>query len=491
MVSYVRAMETGLLSEEPTTPVGRGHAVPPFALVASVASLAIPVAVAFWFPDWTSNGLGILIWLSALIPTFLLAYYRGWRGVAVALAAGMAAISTTQAIQVAYGITEPNWALLSGILVVFVAVAFGISALSELLIRERRKAQAMSFVDPLTQLPSRPRLEMMLTGEVAAAERRHRTLSVVVFALDDFKKVNSQHGPGIGDQRLQAFAMILRANTRVENLSARVGGNRFITVLRETSAAEAKMFAMQVLYQMRSLSLQSGPQSVSAGIAEYERGTGSYELLIGAADLALARAREAGGDGVVVAPKVRDTQLAAPQPVAPAEEPPAATAWPPITSAVRVWIVNDAVRERRVLTSMLERGDCLVWDTGNPLQAVQRFEELSPDARPHVILTDVLMPEMSGIRMIDAMNKIGPAVRVIYITSGHVGRPTPSRGMSFDDDPILQRPVTQEALLAALQRVTWPGQRPVGQPGGSDVEGEAPRTTDVLSEPRADPDFPD
>src|ERR1035437_8848523 len=89
--------------------------VPRRALAVSVGALVIPVAVVFWFPDWTSTGLGMLIWLTALIPAFLLAYYRGFAGVAVALAGGMAVITATQVSVVAFQIAEPNWPLLIGI----------------------------------------------------------------------------------------------------------------------------------------------------------------------------------------------------------------------------------------------------------------------------------------------------------------------------------------------------------------------------------------
>ena len=87
--------------------------VPRRALAISVASLVVPVAAAFWLPDWTSSGLGMLIWLTALIPAFLLSYYRGLRGVAIALSGGMAVITATQLSVVVFRIAEPDWSLLS------------------------------------------------------------------------------------------------------------------------------------------------------------------------------------------------------------------------------------------------------------------------------------------------------------------------------------------------------------------------------------------
>jgi hypothetical protein len=101
--------------------------VPPRALAISIAALAIPVATVYELPDWTSSGLGMLIWLTALIPAFLLSYYRGMQGVAVALAGGMAVITATQISVVAFQIAEPNWTLLGAIVSVYLAVSVGVA----------------------------------------------------------------------------------------------------------------------------------------------------------------------------------------------------------------------------------------------------------------------------------------------------------------------------------------------------------------------------
>src|SRR5450830_1610591 len=119
----------------------RQPSVPPRALAISVAALVIPVATVYSFPDWTSSGGGMLIWLTALIPAFLLSYYRGLQGVAVALAGGMVVITATQVSVVAFQIAEPNWTLLVAIVSVYLAVSVGIAILGEALHRERLAAE--------------------------------------------------------------------------------------------------------------------------------------------------------------------------------------------------------------------------------------------------------------------------------------------------------------------------------------------------------------
>ncbi len=88
--------------------------VPPRALLLSFAALLVPVGGALLFPEGI-GAYGPLLWLLALVPAFLLAYYRGWRGVATALAGGMATLSLTQAAATAMGLGVPD--LLLGVVV--------------------------------------------------------------------------------------------------------------------------------------------------------------------------------------------------------------------------------------------------------------------------------------------------------------------------------------------------------------------------------------
>ena len=77
--------------------------VPARALGLSLASLATPVLAVLLAPAVVQADQGMLIWLTALIPAFLLAYYRGLRGVATAAAFGMAVLSVTQVAVLALG----------------------------------------------------------------------------------------------------------------------------------------------------------------------------------------------------------------------------------------------------------------------------------------------------------------------------------------------------------------------------------------------------
>jgi len=434
--------------------VPRLQAVPHRALAISLAALAIPVAVVFWLPDWASNGLGMLIWLTALIPAFLLSYYRGLAGVAMALAGGMAVITATQVSVVAFDIADPDWTLLIGIVGVYLAISIGIAALAEMLRRERRAAEEMALLDRLTGLPNRRHLEIALEGEFAGAERG-RGLTIVLCDLDRFKLVNDRHGHAAGDHTLKTFAKILQTNTRKENLSARFGGEEFVTILRDSGADAGVKFAQRVLDQLRDWPLSWGPQTASAGVATYEPGMGSWEFLLGAADRALYQAKEGGRDMVCVAPKAGERPSGAMRRAAVPEGAAEGAAEKAGAGPAVVYVVDDDPAVRSVLKRFLVKEGYVVWDSGDPLEVVRRFAAAPPAERPDVILTDMIMPAMTGVRMIDEIAKVGAELRVIYM-SGYMQSRVSWKGTPGAVVAFLEKPITREALLGAVERVLAP-----------------------------------
>jgi diguanylate cyclase (GGDEF)-like protein len=414
------------------------------ALAISIASLALPVVSAFWFPDWTSSGFGMLIWLTALIPAFLLSYYRGLAGVALALAGGMAVITATQVSIAIFGIADPHWNLLLGIVAVYLAVSVGIAGLAEVLRRERKAAEDMALSDRLTGLPNRRHADTVLSREFAAAKRGHE-LTVVVFDLDRFKSVNDNHGHAAGDATIRAFAKVLLSNTRKENLSARYGGEEFVSILRDATPDGARVFAQRVLDQFRGWPFDWGAQTVSGGIAMFTGELESPEELIRAADRALYQAKEAGRDKLAVAPHIGG----APAPRAtPAPLRRRSSDVPPSQPGASLFLVDNDERTRGDLARGLGANGHQVWDTGDAREAVRRFAAATPSEHPDVVIVSLELPELSGPNVVEVISTISPGVRVIYLAEHGSAAPSP-------DGPgtvvaTLRKPVDVERLLEAL-----------------------------------------
>ncbi|MEE8251430.1 MAG: ATP-binding protein [Gemmatimonadales bacterium] len=107
----------------------RTRSVPPRALALSVASLAVPVVAALAFPE-SLGELSVMLWLLALVPAFLLAYYRGWKGVTFACGIGMVLLVVTNSIAAILGRQVQEGALFFVVLV-YIGIALGIGWLTD------------------------------------------------------------------------------------------------------------------------------------------------------------------------------------------------------------------------------------------------------------------------------------------------------------------------------------------------------------------------
>jgi diguanylate cyclase (GGDEF)-like protein len=278
---------------------GSHKRVPLRALVLGIAALITAVVGAFTNPTALA-GYDALSWLLILIPAFLLSYYRGWRGATRALAGGALLILVAELFAERVLALEVEWVFLFLIALVLLSVGLGLGVLSELLRRERETALVMAYSDPLTGLPNRRLLEFTLSKEFAAAQRG-RDLTVVMFDIDGFKRYNDERGHKAGDVALTRVAAVLDRNTRYMNMTGRYGGEEFLAILSGERVEGAMVFTERTREAVASTLLPEGTTvTVSCGIATYRPWMGRPGDLVDAADQALRRAKENGGNCTLV-----------------------------------------------------------------------------------------------------------------------------------------------------------------------------------------------
>jgi diguanylate cyclase (GGDEF)-like protein len=276
--------------------------IPIKVLLLSLAALAIPVFTALAFPSFSGGDTGLLIWLTALIPAFLLTYYRGWSGASLALGLGMVALIVTQIALAVAGMHVDNWALLAGVIFVFISTCLGVGWVTELLHVERRKAERAALADPLTGIPNRRHAVVFVEAAFAAAQRGI-PLCAVLFDVDNFKAYNDTHGHFAGDEALKEVARVLIGSTRRMNLTARWGGEEFVSLLSDTTVEGAMVFTERALEAVRK-SFPDGSVTLSAGVARYLPGMDTPARILSAADKAMYAAKSEGGDRARVASEV-------------------------------------------------------------------------------------------------------------------------------------------------------------------------------------------
>lgn len=121
--------------------------------------------------------------------------------------------------------------------------------------------------------------------------------------IDHFKNINDQYGHDAGDLALKHLARLMRENSRISDITARVGGEEFIIILDYTDLKGAKIFAEKLRLQIESSAMSLASTSlnltISLGIAEVNSST-DMDSLLKEADLALYTAKSQGRNQVVI-----------------------------------------------------------------------------------------------------------------------------------------------------------------------------------------------
>jgi diguanylate cyclase (GGDEF)-like protein len=157
------------------------------------------------------------------------------------------------------------------------------------------------YTDSLTGIANRRIFLESLGGAISFAQRHQTPLSIIMADLDDFKSVNDTFGHNAGDQVLQAFAALLRENSRQEDLAARFGGEEFIMMLPGTGAEEAAVLGERLRRHCKEITstVFSIRVTASFGVAAYQPGD-TVDGFIERADQALYDAKMMGKNQVVV-----------------------------------------------------------------------------------------------------------------------------------------------------------------------------------------------
>jgi diguanylate cyclase (GGDEF)-like protein len=169
------------------------------------------------------------------------------------------------------------------------------------------KLREIAYKDPLTGLFNRRYFEELLKAELNRSRRYKHPLSIIIYDLDHFKRVNDSHGHIAGDQVLKTISAEVSRVIRSTDLVARYGGEEFIILLPETCLKGALILAERVRLRIAALKIAVGKDylrlTVSAGVAS--KGPGSQpcpgSALIDAADKALYQSKNNGRNKISAA----------------------------------------------------------------------------------------------------------------------------------------------------------------------------------------------
>jgi diguanylate cyclase (GGDEF)-like protein len=173
----------------------------------------------------------------------------------------------------------------------------------------KQELERLLVVDEKTGLDNFREFQRRLKDEWERAQRYNTPLSLVMFDLDHFKRINDTRGHQAGDVVLREFATLVAGGARANDVAARYGGEEFAIVLPHTDGPMAVRVAERIRKAVKEFAFLEDEQpvriTVSAGVATCAS-SGSLEsvdALVRAADVALYEAKARGRDCVVQSPQ--------------------------------------------------------------------------------------------------------------------------------------------------------------------------------------------
>jgi len=140
---------------------------------------------------------------------------------------------------------------------------------------------------------------------LAIQKRYQEKLSLIMFDLDHFKRVNDTYGHPVGDQTLIAISNCVSHYCRETDLLCRYGGEEFVIICLKSDAQDTFLLAERIRKAVGELQAAvlgyPGTQTISVGVFElkYDQDVSLDEALI-ALDKTLYQAKRQGRNRVII-----------------------------------------------------------------------------------------------------------------------------------------------------------------------------------------------
>ena len=246
----------------------------------SALLLAIMVLVILFFPERRAFRLALLGWAAIALPVLIYLFFHPhqlWtpRG---------------EDLLMAYG----PW---TNMAIVLLLMQRGLREKVRRLTFEHGRMEEMANRDPLTDIYNR-RLAVQVLSDIFADQS---PAGVIMFDMDQFKKINDTHGHPVGDHVLRMVAVRCKDFLRQYEIISRWGGEEFLVVVRNVDAPELWRVAERLQSAIADLAVDSvGRVTASFGITLIQEGD-DFASVLERVDQALYRAKQRGGNRVVYA----------------------------------------------------------------------------------------------------------------------------------------------------------------------------------------------
>jgi len=123
---------------------------------------------------------------------------------------------------------------------------------------------------------------------------------------------------------------------------------------------------------------------------------------------------------------------------------------PVLSGSETILLIEDEEHVRAVSRAILARSGYKVVEVQNPAEAIEFCGK--PSKPIHLVLTDIVMPKMSGPELAKQLRALRPEIKVLYM-SGYTDDTIIRHGMLDPKTAFLQKPFTPEDLLRKVRDV--------------------------------------
>lgn len=173
------------------------------------------------------------------------------------------------------------------------AVCLSFIILSMVYERDQLSYKQASLLDPLTGMANRRAFVQQSEIQLQRQSRDQRPLTLILFDLDNFKKINDKFGHHGGDSALIHFCHIVERCLKGPEIFARIGGEEF-ACLTPTDLSQALNLAETIRQQVEQESQVAIAMTVSIGLTASQPLLDTLSSLLVKADMALYQAKSSG-----------------------------------------------------------------------------------------------------------------------------------------------------------------------------------------------------
>lgn len=170
-------------------------------------------------------------------------------------------------------------------------------------LKVRKKLILLAQTDHLTGLLNRASLFKQGQQLAKTAIEQHLDLSILLFDIDNFKRINDKFGHSVGDLVLEKIAQLVNETMRSRDVFARLGGEEFVAILPGTDLDQAKAIGVRVMEKVAQYDFsEQGIDSnitISIGVTNKKDSHDEFDDILHAADLAMYQAKTSGRNQMI------------------------------------------------------------------------------------------------------------------------------------------------------------------------------------------------